>query len=302
MNIKILKVILACVFCAVLTFSLACCGQERELVFRVSGEYIQWKYSDTELWNNLISVSDLNESGVLSGKSAYEIAVSQGFEGSEREWLESLVGAKGEDGESVYIGENGNWWIGDTDTGVSVLSQNGVSIYAVPSFVGKTVSEIQQMPETKNFALSYYGDTSSGTVASQSISAGVIALEGTQIKLYMSNFSDGGAENPTETPTGTPSESPSQECEIQLKSITSPVSRGQKATVEIIGKPSTEYTINVIYSSGPSQASGLEPATSDENGYVFWTWKVGASTALGAKEIQITDGVSTLTVYIEIVE
>lgn len=304
-----LKFIFVCILCLTLVFPLASCGAEgREVVFRVSGDYIQWKYTDTELWSNLISISELNESGALSGRSAYDIAVSQGFEGSEKEWIESLVGAKGEDGangqdgESVYIGENGNWWIGDTDTGVSVLAQNGMSISAVPSFLGKTVSEIQQMPEAQNFVLSYYGDTSSGTVASQSIPAGVIALEGTQIKLYMSNYSDGGAENPTETPTETPSESPSQECEIQLKSITSPISRGQKATVEIIGKPDTEYTINVIYSSGPSQASGLEPAISDENGYAFWTWRVGASTALGTKEIQITDGVSTLTVYIEIVE
>lgn len=304
-----LKFIFVCILCLMLVFPLASCGaEEREVVFRVSGDYIQWKYTDTELWSNLISISELNESGALSGMSAYDIAVSQGFEGSEKEWIESLVGAKGEDGangqdgESVYIGENGNWWIGDTDTGVSVLAQNGMSISAVPSFLGKTVFEIQQMPEAQNFVLSYYGDTSSGTVVSQSIPAGVIALEGTQIKLYMSNYSDGGAENPTETPTETPSESPSQECEIQLKSITSPISRGQKATVEIIGKPNTEYTINVIYSSGPSQASGLEPAISDENGYAFWTWRVGASTALGTKEIQITDGVSTLTVYIEIVD
>lgn len=302
MSIKILKLIIACIFCAVLTFALACCGQERELVFRVSGEYIQWKYSDTELWNNLFSISDLNESGALSGKSAYEIAVSQGFEGSEREWLESLVGAKGDDGESVYIGENGNWWIGDTDTGVSVFSQNGTSIYAVPSFTGKTLSEIQQMPEAQSFVLTYYGTASEGVVTSQSIQAGVIALEGTQIKLYMSDYSENGGQDTTQSPSESPTEAPGEKYEIQLKSITTPVSRGQKASVEIIGKPNTEYTISVIYSSGPSQASGLEPAVSDENGYLCWTWRVGASTALGTKEIRITDGVSTLTVYIEIVE
>lgn len=48
----------------------------------------------------------------LKGKSAYEIAVEYGFEGSEAEWLESLKG------ESPYIGENGNWFIGDTDLGI----------------------------------------------------------------------------------------------------------------------------------------------------------------------------------------
>ena len=42
------------------------------------------------------------------GESAYDIAVSQGFEGTETEWLESLKGEKGDQGErgasGVYLG------------------------------------------------------------------------------------------------------------------------------------------------------------------------------------------------------
>ena len=53
-----------------------------------------------------------------AGKSAYEVAVENGFEGTETEWLASLVGAKGSDGVTPHIGENGNWWIGETDTNV----------------------------------------------------------------------------------------------------------------------------------------------------------------------------------------
>lgn len=34
----------------------------------------------------------LQGSGSLQGKSAYEIAVDNGFIGSEAEWLESLIG------------------------------------------------------------------------------------------------------------------------------------------------------------------------------------------------------------------
>lgn len=37
-----------------------------------------------------------------SGKSAYEIAVENGFEGSEAEWLESLKGSEGDGGKSAY--------------------------------------------------------------------------------------------------------------------------------------------------------------------------------------------------------
>lgn len=54
-----------------------------------------------------------NIEGFEAGKSAYEIALDNGFQGSEQEWLLSLQG------ESPYIGENGNWFVGTLDTGVS---------------------------------------------------------------------------------------------------------------------------------------------------------------------------------------
>ena len=96
------------------------------------------------------------------GLSAYEIALQNGFEGTVEEWLESLVGADGEDGVGIarfsynnagellahltdgtiinlgvidgedgengltpYIDENGNWWIGETDTGVKATGEDG---------------------------------------------------------------------------------------------------------------------------------------------------------------------------------
>lgn len=42
-----------------------------------------------------------------TGKSAYEIAVEKGFEGTEEEWLESLKGVDGKDGEDGLDGTNG---------------------------------------------------------------------------------------------------------------------------------------------------------------------------------------------------
>lgn len=50
-----------------------------------------------------------------AGDSAYEVALKNGFEGTEQEWLTSLNGA---DGYTPYIGDNGNWFIGETDTGM----------------------------------------------------------------------------------------------------------------------------------------------------------------------------------------
>lgn len=60
------------------------------------------------------------------GKSAYEIAKENGFDGTEAEWLASLKGATGaagangkdgENGKTPYVGDNGNWYIGTDDTG-----------------------------------------------------------------------------------------------------------------------------------------------------------------------------------------
>lgn len=62
-------------------------------------------------------ISDaLMGAGALIGKSAYQIAVENGFKGSEKDWLLSL---KGEQGYTPYIGENGNWFINGEDTNIS---------------------------------------------------------------------------------------------------------------------------------------------------------------------------------------
>lgn len=54
----------------------------------------------------------LSGAGALKGDSAYDIAVKNGFKGTEAEWLENLKGA------APHIGENGNWFLGDQDMGV----------------------------------------------------------------------------------------------------------------------------------------------------------------------------------------
>ena len=51
--------------------------------------------------------SNFGEVQVISGKdglSAYEIAVKNGFEGSEQEWLDSLKGKDGKDGYTPIKG------------------------------------------------------------------------------------------------------------------------------------------------------------------------------------------------------
>ena len=55
----------------------------------------------------------------------YQLAQEAGFEGTFEEWLASIKGEDGQDGETPYIGVNGNWWIGDTDTGVPATGKDG---------------------------------------------------------------------------------------------------------------------------------------------------------------------------------
>lgn len=61
----------------------------------------------------------------IHGKSAYELAVMHGFEGTEAEWVHYLRYAK--DGLTPYIGVNGHWWIGTQDTGVHAEGKDGVN-------------------------------------------------------------------------------------------------------------------------------------------------------------------------------
>ena len=49
----------------------------------------------------------IDNGGVGIGKSAYELAVELGFQGSEQEWIDSLHGADGTDGQDATI-ETGN--------------------------------------------------------------------------------------------------------------------------------------------------------------------------------------------------
>lgn len=51
------------------------------------------------------------------------------YEDFTEEQLESL---KGESGKSPHIGENGNWYIGDQDTGISASGANNINLNAIP--------------------------------------------------------------------------------------------------------------------------------------------------------------------------
>lgn len=79
------------------------------MAFDITTYMLSKKYTD----------SALEGAGALQGKSAYDIAVANGFKGSEQDWLNSLAG------EAPHIGENGNWFLGDVDLGVTASPELG---------------------------------------------------------------------------------------------------------------------------------------------------------------------------------
>lgn len=76
----------------------------------------------------------LQGAGALVGKSAYQIAVDNGFKGTEKDWLNSLIGA------TPTIGPAGTWFIGDQDTGV--IASPSLAGYATEEFVNQQIASI----------------------------------------------------------------------------------------------------------------------------------------------------------------
>lgn len=99
-------------------------------------EKILSDYTKTEDVEEIVSQAVSQIPSGENGLSAYEIAVIYGFNGTEAEWLDSLKGENGDSGITPTIGENGNWFIGETDTGISCKGKDG----SVPAIEVGTVA------------------------------------------------------------------------------------------------------------------------------------------------------------------
>ena len=89
--------------------------------FRVSENTLQWRYVGDEIWLNLYDLSVLKG---LDGKDG--INGKDGAAGKDgTNGINGQDGRDGADGNTPFIGENGNWWIGTTDTGVKAAGVDG---------------------------------------------------------------------------------------------------------------------------------------------------------------------------------
>ena len=59
------------------------------------------------LWELCVQLSQSGGGQGSAGKSAYELALEAGFEGSQEEWLDSLIGPKGDIGPQGPKGDKG---------------------------------------------------------------------------------------------------------------------------------------------------------------------------------------------------
>lgn len=68
------------------------------------GGYIRWRYVGDPTWINLVSLESLRGPAGATGAtganglSAYQVAVANGFAGTQQQWLASLKGEKGDQG------------------------------------------------------------------------------------------------------------------------------------------------------------------------------------------------------------
>ena len=104
--------------------------------FHQDGTYIYWRYVGTTSWIPLVLLSDITEHGSLVGPSGEQGETP--YIGVNGNWWIGLTdtgidaspqGEKGDNGVVPHVGNNGHWWIGSTDTGVSRQGQKGQSAF-----------------------------------------------------------------------------------------------------------------------------------------------------------------------------
>ena len=88
---------------------------------RVNENTLQWRYTGDEIWLNLYDLSVLKGADGINGQDGAD--GKDGING--KDGTNGQNGSDGKDGNTPFIGENGNWWIGETDTGVKAAGIDG---------------------------------------------------------------------------------------------------------------------------------------------------------------------------------
>lgn len=90
----------------------------REIELQKSSTAIQWRYVGDESWTDLVQLSEITGPAGPQGEQGPKGETgSQGQTGPQ--------GPKGDNGITPTIGENGNWYLGDDDTGKPSRGEKG---------------------------------------------------------------------------------------------------------------------------------------------------------------------------------
>ena len=93
-------------------------------------DYQQYNNVDAALDDIFDMISNYSGNGGTAGKSAYEIAVKNGFVGTETEWLKSLTGKDGKSIKSLTSDENENIIVIFTDGTTQNIGKLTVDVQA----------------------------------------------------------------------------------------------------------------------------------------------------------------------------
>ena len=154
-RICFITIALCTVLCIVFTTGCSKTAKSNTILpeVRNNGTAIQWKYSDEADWHDLVALTELQGAAGENGKNGTDgkdgvdgkngadgkdgIGIAKAEINADGELvltytdgkavnLGKVVGANGKDGLTPFIGENGNWWIGEKDTGVKAAADAAV--------------------------------------------------------------------------------------------------------------------------------------------------------------------------------
>lgn len=125
----------------------------REVEIQNNGTAIQWRYVGESEWKDLVQLADLKGEKGDQGEPGL-----QGEKGDPGEpGQKGDPGDPGSDGVTPEIGENGNWYIGDSDTGKPSRGKSGVDVSDVEPteedvnvWINSSDEEELSLPEVKD--------------------------------------------------------------------------------------------------------------------------------------------------------
>ena len=102
--------------------------------------HIDWPVDRTEVADFLVYIKGEKGERGLSAYEQWKLLIAKGdiinphvssqiwpsSKNSEADFWDFLCGR---DGQTPHVGNNGNWWIGNTDTGIKAIGNDGISAY-----------------------------------------------------------------------------------------------------------------------------------------------------------------------------